>query len=183
MYAVYIRISCVKHFNLRTMCMQFYVLDGYLRHGCIVNTIPKEITDKSTLHAIRSSLRCATWLYLYTCSSNSRSNIDHSALLVFTKIHIGSRRPWPVSNSIYQSVCQKVLCFLRTFTGYTNRIKRLRFSCFARLTLKAPTKTKFDCFCRLLKCLRSLSNKQCRLRSDCSYRSSLIWVRTICLYT
>ena len=56
MYAVYIRIYCVKHFDLRTGVMQLCVLDGYLRHGCIVNTIPKE----STLHAIRSSLRYAT---------------------------------------------------------------------------------------------------------------------------
>ena len=123
----------------------------------------------------------------YTCSSNSRSNVDQSALLILNKIHIGSRRPWPVSNSIYQCVCKQVRLkfFLRTFTGHTKpykagRICRLRFSCFARLTLKAPITTKFDCFCRLLKCFRSLSNKQCRLRSDWS---SLIWVHTVCLYT
>ena len=57
MYAVYIRISCVKHFGL---CTSVCALDVYLRNVCIVNTIPKEITDKSTLHAIRSSLRCVT---------------------------------------------------------------------------------------------------------------------------
>ena len=51
------------------------------------------------------------------------------------------------------------------------------------LTLKAPITTKFVCFCRLLKCDRSLSDKRCRLRPDCSYRSSLIWVNTVFLYT
>ena len=160
-----------KTFRPRNQCMQLCILDGYLRHGCIVNTIPKDITDKGTLHAIRSSLCCVAWLYIFihvaqwfiynlslwvlglavsninesqlqtyesetlfsmtslqyycipglagtrwnknlcakdagcagnkiTGSSNSRSNIDQSALLILTKIHIGSRRPWPVSNSI-----------------------------------------------------------------------------------
>ena len=56
-----------------------------------------------------------------------------------------------MSNSIYQCVCKQVRFFLRTFTGHTNRICRLRFSCFARLTIKASIKTKFDCFRRLLK--------------------------------
>ena len=32
------------------------------------------------------------------------------------------------------------------------------------LTLKAPITSKFVLFCCLLKCFRSLSNKQCRLR-------------------
>ena len=41
------------------------------------------------------------------------------------------------------------------------------------LTLKAPITTKVVCFCRLLNCFRSLSNKQCRLRSDCSLRA--VW--------
>ena len=37
------------------------------------------------------------------------------------------------------------------------------------LTLNAPIATKVVCFCRLLKCLRSLYGKQCGPRSDCSY--------------
>ena len=41
------------------------------------------------------------------------------------------------------------------------------------LTLNAPITTKVVCSSRLLKCLRSLYGKQCGLRSDCSYRSSL----------
>ena len=39
------------------------------------------------------------------------------------------------------------------------------------------------CFSRLLKCLRNLYGKQCGPRSDCSYRSSLFWVHTVCFYT
>ena len=51
------------------------------------------------------------------------------------------------------------------------------------LTLKAPIATKVVCFSLLLKCLRSLYDKQCGPRSDCSYRSSLIRVHTVCFYT
>ena len=51
------------------------------------------------------------------------------------------------------------------------------------LTLKAPIATKVVCFSRLLKCLRSLYGKQCRPRSDCSYRSSLFWVHAVYFYT
>ena len=51
------------------------------------------------------------------------------------------------------------------------------------LTLNAPIATKVVCFSRLLKCLRSLCGKQCGPRSDCSYRSSLFWVHTVCFYT
>ena len=50
-------------------------------------------------------------------------------------------------------------------------------------TLNVPITTKVVCFCRLLKCLRSLFGKQCGPRSDCSYRSSLIWVLPVCFYT
>ena len=51
------------------------------------------------------------------------------------------------------------------------------------LTLNAPIATKVVCFSCLLKCLRSLFGKQCGPRSDCSYRSSLFWVHTVCFYT
>ena len=43
-----------------------------------------------------------------------------------------------------------------------------------------PITTKVVCFCRLLNCFRSLFDKQCMPRSDCSCRSSLIWVHTVC---
>ena len=42
MNAVYIRISYVTHFDLPTSVCSFA-----LRHGCILNTIPKQITDKT----------------------------------------------------------------------------------------------------------------------------------------
>ena len=51
------------------------------------------------------------------------------------------------------------------------------------LTLNAPIATKVVCFSRLLKCLRSIYDKQCEPRSDCSYRSRLFWVHTVCFYT
>ena len=48
----------------------------------------------------------------------------------------------------------------------------------AGLTLNTPITTS-----RLLKCLRSFYGKQCGSRSDCSYRSSLFWVHTVCFFT
>ena len=54
---------------------------------------------------------------------------------------------------------------------------------FVNLTLKASIAKKVVCFSCLLKFLRSLYDKQCGPRSDCSYRSSLILVLPICFYT
>ena len=54
-------------------------------------------------------------------------------------------------------------------------------SFYLDLTLKEPITTNVICFCCLLKCFRSLLVKQCRPSSDCSCRSSLIWVNTVCL--
>ena len=51
------------------------------------------------------------------------------------------------------------------------------------LTLNAPITTKVVCLSRLLKRLRRLFGKQCGPRSDCSYRSSLFWIHTVCSYT
>ena len=42
---------------------------------------------------------------------------------------------------------------------------------------------KVVCFCRLLKCFRNFLVKQCRPRSNCSCRSSLIRVHNVCLCT
>ena len=47
---------------------------------------------------------------------------------------------------------------------------------YSLLNLNASIATKVVCFSRLLKCLRSLYDKPCVPRSDCSYRSSLLWV-------
>ena len=57
------------------------------------------------------------------------------------------------------------------------------FTKIMNLTLKAPITTKVVCFPRLLKCLRSLYEKQFGPRSDCYYMSSLIWVHPVCFYT
>ena len=64
---------------------------------------------------------------------------------------------------------------------HTDFIKSLLRS--FELTLKAPIATKVVCFSCLLKCLRSIYDKQCGLRSDCSYRISLSWVHVVCFYT
>ena len=55
--------------------------------------------------------------------------------------------------------------------------------CMSTSALNAPIATKVVCYCRLLKCLRSLYDKQYGLRSDCSYRSSLFWVHAVFFYT
>ena len=56
------------------------------------------------------------------------------------------------------------------------------------LTLKAHITKSRMLFLLSAVTLGSLFNKQCRSRSDCSYRSSLnrsslIWVYTVCVYT
>ena len=51
------------------------------------------------------------------------------------------------------------------------------------LTLNAQIATKVVCFSRLLKFLRILYDEQCGPKSDCSYRSSMIWVHPVCFYT
>ena len=56
-------------------------------------------------------------------------------------------------------------------------------SCYLDLTVIAPITTNVVYFYCLLKCCRSFLVKQCRPRSDCSSRSSLIWVYTVCIYT
>ena len=80
------------------------------------------------------------------------------------------------ANSPVINVKDFYLLLLKLFSGsiQSNRLY---------LTLKAPIATKVICFSRLLKCLRSLYDKQCGSRSDCSYRSSLIWVHPVCFYT
>ena len=50
------------------------------------------------------------------------------------------------------------------------------------LDLKVPI-TKIVLFCCLLKCFSNLFDKQCKLRSDCFCRSSLIWVHIVCSYS
>ena len=75
-----------------------------------------------------------------------------------------------VSNPCQRSVCGSEGRSLDRIEGFV-------------LTLNAPITTKVVCFLCLLKCLRSLYDKQCGPRSDCSYiRSSLFWVHAVCFY-
>ena len=69
-----------------------------------------------------------------------------------------------------------------THVVFMNDFLRLPFL-KVNLTLNAPITTKVVCFSRLLKCLRNLYGKQCGPRPDCSYRSNLFWVHTVCFYT
>ena len=62
-----------------------------------------------------------------------------------------------------------------TNLAHANTLSKMQIKIIAILALKTQITTKVICFCRWLKCFRrSLSNKQCRLRSDCSYKSSQI---------
>ena len=63
------------------------------------------------------------------------------------------------------------------------KLRNSKWCSVSSLTLNATIATKVVCFSCLLKCLRSLYGKQCGPRSDCSYRSSLFWVHTVCFYT
>ena len=69
------------------------------------------------------------------------------------------------------------------YTDKTEQVLKVVFFTLYLLTLNAPIATKVVCFSCLLKCLRSLYGKQCGPRSDCSYRSSLFWVHSVCFYT
>ena len=68
------------------------------------------------------------------------------------------------------------------FEGY-QQMAKVGKELISVLTLNASMATKVVCFSRLLKCVRSLYGKQCGPKSDCSYRSSLFWVHTVCFYT
>ena len=77
------------------------------------------------------------------------------------------------------------LVYVRQLRGHTAPVAAVCVNelTVSGLTLCAPITTKVICFSHLLKCLRSLYGKQCGPRSDCSYRSSLFWVHTVCFYT
>ena len=89
--------------------------------------------------------------------------------------------------SIFDGVCsylaQWLICL--SFVDYNKGFRSLiwpwsqtKYTIY--LTLNVPIATKFVCFSRLLKCIRSLYAKRCRPRSDCSY---LFWVHTVCFYS
>ena len=83
-----------------------------------------------------------------------------------------SQHKWPAF-----VICGNVL---ETFS--TNRVDPDGRSDSSNLTLS----TNHNKNCLLLssaEIFRSFFNKQCRPRSDCSCRSSLIWVNTVCSFT
>ena len=56
-------------------------------------------------------------------------------------------------------------------------------NCSYSLNPLCSNRNKSGLLSRLLKFLKSLYSKQCGPRSDCSYRSNLIWVHPVCFYT
>ena len=84
----------------------------------------------------------------------------------------------PTQNSLVPVDLYRLRCLI----CFVERTKRA-------LTLKVPRKHASEnavCLCRLMNTLANFSNlflhtgRQCGPRSDCSYRSSLIWVHTVC---
>ena len=114
-------------------------------------------------------------------------NNEHSSmflLMFFRHIlesHIMAELPRPeLTFDLVETGCHGNYEAIRTQDRSNERIK---LPLKTVITLNAPIATKVVCFSRLLKCLRSLYCKQCRPRSDCSYRSSLFWVHVVCFYT
>ena len=70
----------------------------------------------------------------------------------------------------------KIITHTNTYSIYELLLKYF-------LTLNALIAAKVVCFSRLLKYLRGLYGKQYGPRSDCSYRSSLLWVHAVSFYT
>ena len=85
--------------------------------------------------------------------------------------------------TLNSEVQYRSLELLNIALGLCSYLVPLLTLCTGILTLKAPITTKVICFSSLLKCLRSLYDKQCGPGSDSSYRSSLIWVYPVCFYT
>ena len=91
------------------------------------------------------------------------------------------------SQKIYKAFKFHWNCLLNLFSGKKKSLKKKKnvlcwkvYSACYMLTLKAPITTIVVCFvfCQLLcHCC-----KQCGPRSDCSFRSCLIWVHTVCRY-
>ena len=120
-------------------------------------------------------------LPLHTCSLDSPT-IQKSTILfnlIFAKSRIDCLQPSLLVTEAHQRFA--LLLVVSAISLVPDEFNT--FAAIHGLTLKAPIATKVVCFSRLLKCLRSLYGKQCGPRSDCSYRSSLFWVHTVCFYT
>ena len=95
-----------------------------------------------------------------------------------------------INVTLHNKVCDKIIfsieiiAFIKSLKSTLKRsYDKQNLTLVVILTLNVLMATKVVCFSRLLKCLRSLYGKQRGPRSDCSYRSSLIWVHAVCFYT
>ena len=124
------------------------------------------------------------FVYLNLCLPYNYEHSPMFPLMFFRHIlesHVMAELPEPeLTFDLVETGCHGNYEAIRTQDRSNERIK---LPLKTVRTLNAPIATKVVCFSRLLKCLRSLNGKQCGPRSDCSYRSSLIWVHAVCFYT
>ena len=64
MYAVYIRISCIKKIRPPYQCMQLCVLDGYLRHGYMHSDLHYAVQPDSIIFIHVAATTVLTWTSL-----------------------------------------------------------------------------------------------------------------------
>ena len=130
--------------------------------------MPHKAPFNQSLHCLlrqnQSSEKYNVCLEIITCDP-SIYKIDHHDLTV--------------SNLMANSIGTNGFCHFPMWCLVLDCIDSWYLLSSLLLTLNAPIATKVVCFSRLLKCLRSLYDKQCGLRSDCSYRSSLFWVHIV----
>ena len=103
----------------------------------------------------------------------------HKKSKEFEEFVLEKRRILKEDLRLCERATQKILLYSNNFLHKKLKTEEV----MEALTLKVQITTKVICFSCLLKCLRSLYVKQCGLRSDCSYRSSLFWVQAVCFYT
>ena len=75
--------------------------------------------------------------------------------------------------------CQSAWIFFAKRHHYAESVEGVFVTLVTLLTLNASITTKVVCFSRLLKCLRSLYDKQCGPRSDCSYIGAVCFGSTL----
>ena len=105
-------------------------------------------------------------------------SLSISVLLLFRhyishKITFGA----PSSGGVLRSACGAFIFIVKCIYIFCIVIKGnfwITITVKQVFTLNAPITTKIVCFSRLLKCLRSLYDKQCRPRSDCSLFASIL---------
>ena len=131
---------------------------------------------KDVTFPLVSWVRCGTWLYRFLIFALLLTLMYISNIFSAMHLHYGD---------LTDSTCLvKIISQIRPTEIYNLAAQsHVKVRSLSLLTLNAPITTKVDSFSRMLKCLRSLYGKQCGPRSDCSCRSSLIWVHAVCFYT